>query len=101
MSDPDETDAPDLGEEAEIAAVEQLKELGYIWNPNQRTWDSPRRELVATDDEVRQATLRHCVGSNDEIEIDEPARVSRGEDGPWVQAWVFVPRELVAGYAPG
>lgn len=54
----------------------------------------------ATQDEIDQARHRHCLGSDDEIEIDEPARVSRGEDGPWVQAWVFVPKECVDGYEP-
>lgn len=54
----------------------------------------------ATEDEVDQARHRHCVGSDDEIEIDEPASVSRGEDGPWVQAWVFVPKECIDGYQP-
>jgi len=52
----------------------------------------------ATQEEVDQARHRHCLGSDDEIEIDEPARVSRGEDGPWVQAWVFVPKECIDGY---
>lgn len=54
----------------------------------------------ATQEEIEMARHRHCLGSDDEIEIDEPARVSRGEDGPWVQAWVFVPREYFDGYKP-
>lgn len=46
---------------------------------------------LATNDEVIAAMQRHCAGSDNEIEIDTPARVSRGDDGIWVEAWVFVP----------
>lgn len=46
---------------------------------------------LATDDIVEAARERHCDGSDNEIEIDEPANSSHGEDGVWVQAWVFVP----------
>lgn len=45
----------------------------------------------ATDDEVKLARDRHCAGSDNEIEIDKPARASRGDDGMWVQAWVWIP----------
>ncbi|MBC6714766.1 hypothetical protein H9Q09_01020 [Aurantimonas sp. DM33-3] len=43
---------------------------------------------LATDDEVHAA--REQYGS-DEINIDEGAEASRGNDGTWVQAWVLVP----------
>ncbi len=42
----------------------------------------------ATPEEVAEA--REKYGST-EIEIDEDALASRGEDGVWVQAWVFLP----------
>lgn len=29
-------------------------------------------------------------GVDDELQIDPDARLSRGEDGVWVQAWVFL-----------
>lgn len=52
----------------------------------------------ATHLEVAAARNAHCVGSDHEIEIDEPAEVSRGEDGVWVKAWVFVPASDIPGY---
>jgi hypothetical protein len=57
--------------------------------------ETPLVEAIATDAEVAIARARHCEGSDDEIEIDEPAKASRGEDGTWVQAWVFVPIEVL------
>ena len=33
----------------------------------------------------------YCLGSNDDIEIDDVANISEGPDGAWVQAWVWVP----------
>jgi len=46
---------------------------------------------IAPTEFVKAARQRHCHGSNDEIEIDVPANMSEGEDGVWIQAWVFVP----------
>jgi hypothetical protein len=46
---------------------------------------------IAPDEFVQMAEERHCYGSDNEIEIDEPANMSEGEDGVWIQAWVFVP----------
>ena len=54
---------------------------------------------IAPDTIVQVAQVRHCYGSNDEIEIDTPANMSQGEDGVWIQAWVFVPR-LGSTYVP-
>jgi hypothetical protein len=44
----------------------------------------------ATKEERDQAREAHCLGSDDEIEIDPDAKVSRTEDGTWVSAWVWV-----------
>lgn len=45
---------------------------------------------VATPDEVAAASALHAC---DEIEIDdEGAGASHGDDGYWVQAWVWVPK---------
>lgn len=46
------------------------------------------RQTIAPDDIVQLARERH---GGDEIEIDEPANVSYGEDGAWVAGWLFVP----------
>jgi hypothetical protein len=57
----------------------------------------PEELNTARIEQVRVAAeLRHCKGSSDEIEIDDDAIVSEGsEDGPFIQAWLFVPKELV------
>lgn len=38
---------------------------------------------------ARERIGRHWDG--DEVEIDEPANMSEGEEGVWIQAWVHVP----------
>ena len=52
------------------------------------------REVMAaeiSDDELRAAAVeRHVVGSDNEVEIDENAIVSRSEHGAFVAAWVWV-----------
>ena len=53
--------------------------------------DSVRECDIAPSAFVTEAQERHCEGSGDEIEIDEPASMSEGADGVWIQAWVFVP----------
>jgi hypothetical protein len=55
---------------------------------------SVHQQEFATDDEIQFARDRH--GEEGEVEIDEPAIVSRGaDDGCYVQAWVWVPAPLV------
>lgn len=44
-------------------------------------------EFAATEKEIGRA--REEYGSN-EITIDDDAEASRGDDGTWVQAWVFL-----------
>ena len=44
----------------------------------------------ATPDEIDAARKAYAHGSDDNIEVDDNALVSRGEDGVWVQAWVWV-----------
>jgi hypothetical protein len=39
---------------------------------------------------VDQATQQYA---SDDINIDADARLSRGDDGVWVQAWVFLSNE--------
>ena len=49
------------------------------------------RKAKATPDERAAALAIHENG--DELEIDEDALASRTEDGTWVQAWVWVPKD--------
>ena len=44
----------------------------------------------ATLDEIEAARKAYAHGSDDNVEVDDDALVSRGEDGVWVQAWVWV-----------
>ena len=45
----------------------------------------------ATEDEINRARQEYAHGSDDNIEIDEEAATSRGDDGVWVAAWVWLP----------
>lgn len=66
------------GEEAELNKA--LNELNY-----------------ASDAEIDRARSEYCLCSNDAIEVDEGAITSRGgDDGLWVQAWVWLADEEVA-----
>lgn len=42
---------------------------------------------------LEAARAEYCLGSDDNIEIDPDAKLSVGEDGIWVQAWVFMRNE--------
>ena len=39
---------------------------------------------------VTRARERYCMGSDDNVEIDDKPEVSVGDGGAWVQAWVWV-----------
>jgi hypothetical protein len=39
---------------------------------------------------INRARDLYAVSSDDDIEIDDNAKVSHGTNGTWVQAWVFV-----------
>lgn len=41
-------------------------------------------------DLLESARVKYCLGSDDNIEIDDNAEVSIGEQVTWVQAWVFI-----------
>lgn len=45
-------------------------------------------DKVATEAEVQRAMNKYC---NDGIDIDTPALVSRGDEGLWISAWVWLP----------
>lgn len=44
----------------------------------------------ATPSEITRARQQYAEGSNDEIEVDDNARASRGSGGTWVQVWVWI-----------
>ena len=45
----------------------------------------------ASDERLREEARRiYAKGSDDDIEIDDAAEVSRGDEGAWVAAWVWL-----------
>lgn len=48
----------------------------------------------ATEEEIRRA--RRDYRHDDDLEVDDNAIASRGEDGVWVQAWVWLANEQEA-----
>ena len=45
-----------------------------------------------TDEEIiTRARELYCQRSDNNIEIDDTPKLSHGDDGVWVQAWVWVP----------
>lgn len=49
----------------------------------------------ATSAELELARQTYALGSWNDIEIDAPARASRGDDGVWVQGWLFLSNEAL------
>lgn len=45
---------------------------------------------LATNSEIDCARRLYA---EDDVQIDEGALASRGEDGVWVQAWVLIPHQ--------
>ena len=48
---------------------------------------------VADEKLVKRAHELYAAPSDNDVEIAETPLVSEGEDGTWVLAWVFVPKE--------
>lgn len=44
------------------------------------------------DELIEKARELHCKGSDEDIEIDDDAALSRADDGTWVGGWLWVPR---------
>ena len=57
--------------------------------------DSDDSEVDLSHLEALQELARKEYGS-DEIEIDDDADISEGNDGTWVQAWVFLSNETLS-----
>jgi hypothetical protein len=51
--------------------------------------DEPSVTTNAADDALYRETAKECW-TDDDLEIDPGATVSAGDDGAWVQAWVWV-----------
>jgi hypothetical protein len=49
-----------------------------------------------TEQEIREkARAIYALGSDDNIAVDDDAKLSRTDDGVWVQAWVWVDNYLL------
>jgi hypothetical protein len=44
----------------------------------------------ATPEEIQRARTRYAYTSSNDIEIDDGAAASRGDNGLWVAAWVWL-----------
>lgn len=58
-----------------------------------RAWECRVAEPVATR---RDRELARALYASEDVEIEEDAEVSVADDGVWVQAWVWVPKEVPA-----
>lgn len=45
----------------------------------------------AAPEEIKRAREDYVLKSDDQIAVDDDAKVSRTDEGTWVQAWVWVP----------
>jgi len=48
------------------------------------------KSKLATPSQIEQARAMYATGSDNNIEVDNDARVSESVDGVWVQAWVWI-----------
>lgn len=44
------------------------------------------------DELIEEARELHCKGSDNDIEVDDDAALSRTDNGIWVGGWLWVPR---------
>lgn len=51
------------------------------------------KEYEIGGDAILKAQAMYARDSDDNIEVDGDASVSVNDDGTWVQAWVWVPKE--------
>ena len=80
---------------AAIAKAEGPKAVEPKPEPKAETPD----DTQPSDDECRATAERqYADGSNDDVEIDGDAVVSRGDDGAFVAAWVHIRFSEVAGF---
>jgi hypothetical protein len=72
--------------------TELLELLGQAKNPELEAWLQKLQDdfEVSPEDEALIAKAREEYVHDDEIEIDDNAVVSCGEDGAFVMAWVFI-----------
>jgi len=74
------------------AALESLNAVGVPqeWDCRQAIREALEQAEQASPELVREA--RETYGSDD-IQIDDDAAVAAGDEGVWVQAWVWVKSE--------
>jgi hypothetical protein len=51
-------------------------------------------EILATEAQIKEAREKYA---SDDVEVDETAFASHGDDGVWVQAWVWLARPDTEG----
>jgi hypothetical protein len=78
-----------LRKENKLAIVTNLGRVEHFDANEHGGIQQPEPE-PATIDEIHRARDQYCLGSSDNIEIDDNALVSRGDDGCFVAAWVWL-----------
>ena len=53
-------------------------------------YDETDDDSRSTEGERERARSEYCAPSSDTIEVDDDALASRGEDGVWIAAWVWL-----------
>ena len=49
-----------------------------------------RQDLIDYADVIEQARDKYALPSDDDLEIDDEPVLSKGDDGIWVNAWVWI-----------
>lgn len=73
-------------------AVESVRDSGICGETTVNVGDLIELETDRIKAVMQVAEDIYCDDDYD-IEIDNDAILSEGEDGPWIQAWLFVPKE--------
>jgi hypothetical protein len=68
-------------------------QLGAYLAALQHWLANTRINVKATTDEIDLARRKYAYGSSDDVEVDDDAQASHGDDGTWVSAWVWLAHE--------
>jgi hypothetical protein len=91
----------EISDRSVLLQAEQVRKILHLLNtihdqPKARETISLLEELLADSEErrayVTAAREKHAADEGD-VEVDEAAVVSMGDDGAYVQAWTWVPKE--------
>lgn len=85
-----------IGETTAVTPIDDRLERLKVFIQHEKIHQSEVLEVLhglydgATDAQIEVATEEYAWGSEDNIEIDSKALTSRGDNGLWVMAWVWL-----------